>query len=175
MAGKKLRFAELVKSSGRPHVATLWGDPKKDGGFMKAVRENRVLTVNQEPTAKTKDFGTIGFHEEKSAAYFIFPQPLPESQEGHVIGIKYDLLDEGRVAGSVRSVKVKKECQKEKPPQRTKFSVTVRRIATIESALTIEARTADEAKTRALKEIQSQPFDPTESVVRNEIRAVSKA
>src|SRR3982751_556830 len=115
MAGKKLRFAELVKSSGRPHVATLWGDPKKDGGFMKAVRENRVLTVNQEPTAKTKDFGTIGFHEEKSAAYFIFPQPLPESQEGHVIGIKYDLLDEGRVAGSVRSVKVKKECQKEKP------------------------------------------------------------
>jgi hypothetical protein len=166
------RFQQLVKSSGHPEVATLWGDPKKDGRFMKAVRANRVVTVKQKLTAKTKDFGTIGFHEGKSLAYFIFPEPLPERKDARVIGIKYDLLSESTVVGEPQQRPKAELRPQKKKSEPKKFSLTIRRVATIEAELTIEAMTQSEAERNALKEIQHQEFDPTEAVIQNQIRSV---
>ena len=72
---KECRFNELVKESGHPEVVTLWTKPQQDPGFMRAVRENRVLTVvHQRPK---KDYGLIGFQLQPLAAYLVFPRPLP--------------------------------------------------------------------------------------------------
>ena len=56
--GKTRRFGDLVRESGRPEVVTLWTEPKKDRAFSKAIRENRVLTVESDPTSKRKDCST---------------------------------------------------------------------------------------------------------------------
>ena len=61
MPKKEIRFAELVNRAGKPEVITPWSDPKQDRGFMKAVRENRVVTLIQQPSTKKTDFGEIVF------------------------------------------------------------------------------------------------------------------
>lgn len=89
---KKLRFGDLVRLSGRPGVFTLWTKPEKDRAFTRAVKENRVLTVIQEPGKR--DYGLIGFQLHPGASYLIFPRPLPRDQETRVIGINYQLVEE---------------------------------------------------------------------------------
>lgn len=64
---RKLRFGDLVRNSGRPQIITLWTDPKKDRAFTRATKENRVLTVVQEP-GTGKDYGWIGFKRHPRAS-----------------------------------------------------------------------------------------------------------
>src|SRR5688572_6693013 len=91
--GKSIRFAELVKRSGRPEVATLWQDPEKDPEFKKAIHQNRVLTVRQETVGNKKDFGEVGFQKARNVSYLIFPKPLPKTEEARVVGIKYEEVE----------------------------------------------------------------------------------
>lgn len=93
-----LRFSDLVKTAGMPEPKSLWTDPKTDRDFMRAVKQKRVLTVMQE--SQRKDFGELGFHQHPGALYFIFPKPLP-SEQGKVIGIKYDLVESGEPADAI--------------------------------------------------------------------------
>jgi hypothetical protein len=90
MGAGTLRFAKLVEAAGQPHVLTLWTEPGKDSELQKAVRENRVLTVEQPPTGTKKDLGKIGFHRDANVSYLIFPKRLPKQSETKVVGIKYD-------------------------------------------------------------------------------------
>jgi len=89
---KNVRFGDLVKNSGRPTVHTLWTKPAGDKAFMQALKRNRVLTVVQDPTGKRKDYGEIGFHQQRGASFLVFPRPLPETSGVRVIGINYKLL-----------------------------------------------------------------------------------
>ena len=91
---KNIRLGDLVRNSGRPQVLTLWTEPKKYPTFKKALKENRVLTVVQDPTSKRKEFGQIGFHQQPHAFYLVFPRPLPKKNDSRVIGINYALLEE---------------------------------------------------------------------------------
>jgi hypothetical protein len=97
MPKKEIRFHDLVNNAGRPEVVFVWSDPKQDSSFMKAVKDNRVVTLIQQPVTHKKDFGEIGFHQDPRAAYFIFPKPLPELEAVRVVGIKYDLMGRPRV------------------------------------------------------------------------------
>src|SRR5213080_50404 len=96
---KTVRFGDLVRNYGRPEPVTLWTDPKHDPRISRAIRENRVLTVHQEPTSKKKDFGEIGFHKIPFAAYFVFPKPLKEDKTIRVVGINYQLAEEAEPIG----------------------------------------------------------------------------
>src|SRR3954464_15711520 len=128
-----IRFRDLVKTAGTPEPKSLWTDPKNDREFMRAVKQNRVLTVVQE-SAK-KDFGELGFHQRQGALYFVFPKPLP-AEEGKVIGIKYDLAEPKEPTDPVspkelkrsRKVQASSAPEKREPPLRT-FHVSVRRTA----------------------------------------------
>lgn len=100
---KKIRFGDLVRASGRPQTHTLWTDAKKDKALQKAIKNNQVLTVIQEPTSKHKDYGRIGFHQQSGATYFIFPRSLPAKDEGRVIGINHQLIEEPKVTNPVRA------------------------------------------------------------------------
>ena len=92
--GKTIRFGDLVRESGRPEAVTLWIGPKKDRSFSKALRENRVMTIHSDPSSHQKDFGEIGFHEEKGATYLVFPRALPKARDSRVVGINYQLAED---------------------------------------------------------------------------------
>jgi hypothetical protein len=65
-----------VRNSGQPEVVTLWTDPKEDRQFLRAVNQNRVLTVIQQPGAAKRDYGEIVFKNVlKSARACFLRQP----------------------------------------------------------------------------------------------------
>ena len=78
-----------------------FSDPEKDKDFMRAAKEERVVTVKQDPTSKQKDFGIVGFLKEKFATYLVFSRSLGEYSGQRVVGIKYDLLKSVDVADQV--------------------------------------------------------------------------
>lgn len=88
---QRVRFGDLVRSSGRPRVITLWVEPEKDRVLAAAIKRNRVLTVIREPGRR--DYGLIGLHVNARASYLLFPRPLPRKPEARVVGINYQLLE----------------------------------------------------------------------------------
>jgi hypothetical protein len=90
MAKNELRFSNLVAASGNPQVVSLWTKPEEDRVFMKAVKQNRVLTLIQPSTTKHKVYAIVGF--QKQSSYLVFPSPLPVKQPLRVVGIKDELL-----------------------------------------------------------------------------------
>src|SRR6266478_8493898 len=141
--GKTIRFSDLVRDSGRPHVATLWVDPQKDPSFSKAISEGRVLTVHADPASHKKEYGEIGFQREQGATYLVFPQPLPKEQ-ARIVGINYQLTEEPPpppkdLVSQLEVKRKKKEELEAKPPKveppkpelRT-FDIVVRRTAVLE-------------------------------------------
>src|SRR5581483_8304403 len=159
---KEIRFQQLIKTAGTPAVVTLWTDPKQDRPFMKAVRENRVLTLIQEPASKRKDFGRTGFHPAPHASYLVFPKSLPP--ESRVVGIKYDLIAQPKVRDAVpakdlkpapRSSRVKARAR----PAAKTFQVLVRRTAALEASVTISARDKSSARRQVVDAARREPFD----------------
>ncbi len=154
--GGTVRFSEVVKVIGKPEVYLPLSDPKRDRNFMRAVREERVLSLKQEPTGTKRDFGTVGYLPERHVSYLIFPKTLSAFSGQRVIGIKYDTLSEASLstpkanpATSSQSTKVKAP---PKPKPRPKsFTATVRLTATNEVEVTVEALNEKEARTKAVE------------------------
>lgn len=70
----KIRFGDLVRQSGRPHFVTLWREPKKDKAVSRAIKENRVMTILEEP--RRRPYGVFGLQPGPHALFLIFPRPL---------------------------------------------------------------------------------------------------
>src|SRR4051794_28013217 len=102
---KSVRFSVLVKACGQPDPVTLWTDPARDRRFLSAVRQNRVMTVEQQNVGTRKDVGVIGFVKEKNASYFIFPKRLNAFTGMEVHGIKYELINQPASAASTADSK----------------------------------------------------------------------
>ncbi len=172
-----IRFRDLVKAAGTPEPKSLWTDPKNDRDFMRAVKQKRVLTVVQE--SRRKDFGELGFHQHPGALYFIFPKPLP-ADEGRVIGIQYDLAEPREPADVISPAelnRVAKKVAKSSAPKKVKpaaktFRVAVRRVAVIESSVTIDARSESVARTKAAELMDEAEFDVSKARIKNEIKSV---
>ena len=153
--GETVRFSELMKEPGKPEIYLPLSDPKLDRNFMRAVRDNRVMSLKQEPTGTKKDFGIVGFVAEKYMSYLIFPKPLTPFKGKRVVGIKYDRLSEApfstpRAPVSVPSRSVKPAKPKTKPrPRPKRFTATVRLTSTNEVKVTVEAFDEREARTKA--------------------------
>ena len=50
---------------------TLWTKPEQDRDFMRAGKENRVMTVIQHNVGTKKDFGLVGFFPKDKAALLV--------------------------------------------------------------------------------------------------------
>jgi hypothetical protein len=163
---KEIRFAQLVKASGKPQTATLWSKPKKHSPFMEAVKQNRVLTVIQ-PHKSAKDFGLIGFHEQPLASYFVFPKKLPSNSDARVVGIKYDLLNEPQreqsAPAKAKPIKVEEQ-----------YRVVVERVVTVELTFVLKAANKEVAMKEALKAAQKEPFDIEHAEVQTKPKSASK-
>lgn len=186
---KQIRFNKLVQKAGKPEPMTLWTKPKDNPAFMKAIKENRIVTVFQKPTGAKKDFGLGGFHQEQFATYLVFPKPLPKLGEVQVIGIKYDLLQEqpeSRTVGKkVESPKpvlkhavpggsnaARNGVHKSETQQETgkTFEVKIVRTGRVETIVKVSATTISEAETNALKTVKAQDFQPED--VHDEVKSI---
>jgi hypothetical protein len=162
---RTIRFDTLVQKSGSPETATLWLEPEKDREFMRAVKNNRVLTVHQENVGTKKDFGVIGFFKEKNAAFLVFPKKLSMAAGTKVNGIKYEKIStkpprnpiakesirpvsrkfkKSFQPSKLRAEKPQPAAKKEKPVYRFVSSVHIVAEQTI--PVEVEAQTAKEAK-----------------------------
>lgn len=171
MAARELRFRDLVAASGTPEVVSLWTDPRQDPTFMKAVRENRVLTVTQPTGANKRDSGRIGFHESAHAAYFIFPQPLVRNLDSRVVGIKYNLLRQRRPGAPdrPRGPELRSAPQPRAKPESI-FHFIVQRQAVLETTVQVSARTKAEAERKALHTAKQEPFDLAKAILNIRLR-----
>lgn len=172
---KQIRFSELVKQCGRPETVTLWTKPEDNPPFMKAVRENRVVTLLLKRHGNHPDFGEIAFHQRPNALYLVFANSLPEESGARVVGIKYDLLAEPttnepvakapkpkkrpkarRVTAPVMPMMGQKE--KPKPIPRKRFNATILRTATVEEKVTVLALNIRDAEAAALQAVNKRKF-----------------
>lgn len=180
---KTVRFAELVKAAGKPYVATVWTDPKDDRHFNRAVRENRVLTVHQPIGTHKKDFGVVGFSEEKNVSYFVFPKRLRAQPETQVIGIKYDMLAPEPVADPLKRApsapSLKRSRGRAAVPtetpiriEETEYTAIVKRTAVWERVITVRASNKAEARRKVGTEANSQTYDLHDAVVQDHVRTL---
>lgn len=97
---KTVRFAKVVERSGQPHVHTLWLPPEKDPELQRAQKAGRVMTVERSASGSKTDVGVVGFDPAgpKNAQFLIFPKSLKTFDGARVIGIKFDLVDQPKVA-----------------------------------------------------------------------------
>jgi hypothetical protein len=175
--GETVRFSELLKAAGKPEVYLPLSDPKRDREFMRAVREDRVLSIKQEPTGTKKDFGTVGFLPERYVSYLVFRKPLTPFKGKRVVGIKYDTVSEAGIstsrasaAPSSRSVKPSRPKPKPRPKR---FTATVRLTRTNEVRVTVEAFDEKEARVKA-EETARERGDSRPSQVKAELLSLNK-
>jgi len=169
MPKKERRFRELVEASGKPEVFALWTAPQKDRSFMKAVKENRVLTVIQEPRSKRKDFGLIGFHKNPCATYLVFPKPLEREDQIRVVGINYDWVQRPKSASPRADYK---SAPRVPVVNQEEFNVILRREAVLETILTVWARDKADAAAKAVERVRREPFDLSKAIVKNEVKGI---
>jgi hypothetical protein len=98
--GKKtVRFTEVVKRSGRPQVHTLWLPPDKDPELQRAQKAQRVMTIEPGSSGTKADVGTVGFQRDaKLGQFLIFPKSLKPFDGARVVGIKFDLIAQPKLA-----------------------------------------------------------------------------
>jgi hypothetical protein len=100
--GKKtVRFTQVVERAGEPHVHTLWLPPDKDPELKRAAAAHRVMTIESGAGGKT-DVGVVGFDgdQKKTGQLLIFPKSLKRFEGARVVGIKFDLVEQPKLASA---------------------------------------------------------------------------
>jgi hypothetical protein len=161
-AGKAVRFSIVVQACGRPEIVYLWTEPEANDDFMKAVHENRVMTLAQSSVGTRRDYGVIGFFQGENAAYLVFPKPLIAFHEKRVVGVNYDLIKiPGPVGPAVQAgAHDKSRARKpgQDPAKAKKFRVTLRVTAVAEMVQEIEADSKKEAMKKATQSTAAPDF-----------------
>jgi hypothetical protein len=87
---KTARFSEVVEKAGKPEPYTLWQKPASDRHLQSALKNHRVMTVQQ--SGGGTEFGMVGFKQSKLARYLIFPKSLKRFDGNRIVGIKWDFV-----------------------------------------------------------------------------------
>jgi len=90
---KTVRFSEVVEQAGKPEPYTLWQKPAVDRHLQSALKNHRVMTIQQSESGS--EFGMVGFKQTKNASYLIFPKSLKRYENNRVVGLKWDLVKPG--------------------------------------------------------------------------------
>lgn len=190
--GKTIRFGDLVRNSGRPQFVTLWASPEKDHRVSQAMKENRMLTVFEDPGQKPH--GLLGLHPGPHTLFLIFPRPLQLDPQVRVIGLNYSLAEQPEVKDPVvvpeppRKPKDPRTTRHKPPPEakpkplepkpepppppkpvKKSFTVRLRRTAIVEETRQLEAEDRAEAERQALAAARAEEFDLSKAKVREEI------
>ena len=87
---KTVRFADVVEKAGKPEPYTLWQKPGADRHFQSALKNHRVMTIQQSESGT--EFGIVGVKQSKLARYLVFPKSLKRFENKRIVGIKWDLV-----------------------------------------------------------------------------------
>ena len=87
---KTVRFADVVQKAGKPEPYTLWQKPTADRHLQSALKNHRVMTIQQSDSGTA--FGMVGFKQSKTASYLVFPKSLKRFENQRVVGINWDLV-----------------------------------------------------------------------------------
>jgi hypothetical protein len=118
---KTTRFTAVVETVGRPDVHVLLTEPENDKVLQAAIKQNRIMTVEQGRTRGKMDRGSIGFSPGQSRQFLIFPKSLAQFAGSSVVAIKYDLLKGGDERAPSRSIlKTTATKKKEQPTEHRK-------------------------------------------------------
>ena len=90
---KTVRFSEVVEQAGKAEPYTLWQKPAADRHLQSALKNHRVMTIQQSESGS--EFGMVGFKQTKNASYLIFPKSLKRYENNRVVGLKWDLVKPG--------------------------------------------------------------------------------
>jgi hypothetical protein len=196
---RTVRLSDLVKHFGPAHLVTLWSDPKTDKHFMRAVEENRVITIMLQHAGTRKDFGVVGFNPKPSATYIVFSKPLSVASGTKVVGVKYDLIEEAPVKdpvpqsssqpapkvhqrttrsdeagfGSADTDKNIVTFPEQTPPQKFRVTLSVTTKSRVEKE--IKATNAKEACAKALQDVRKEPVDLTDATITRRVISAKKA
>lgn len=96
-ANKTVRFARVVTRSGRPQVHTQWLSLEKDPELKRALAAHRVMAIDS-VRGKT-DVGHVatGSLPKGGGRYLVFPKSLKTFERARVVGIKFDLVEQGEL------------------------------------------------------------------------------
>jgi hypothetical protein len=97
---KTVRFTQVVERSGQPQVHTLWLPPDKDPELQRAQKAHRVMTIESGGAGGKTDVGRVGFSPDskRPAQFLIFPKSLKTFEGARVVGIKFDLVAQPKLA-----------------------------------------------------------------------------
>ena len=171
---KTIRFSELVETSGKPEVVTLWVDPKSDKPFMDLVKRKRVVTILQKPTEGKADFGLVGFHPQPFATFMVFPRMLKCDEGLRIIGIKYELLDFPHATKSFEPRILKAPEAVPKRSTEKTFNVRILRTLSQELEFQVRALSLSEGKTKALAAADGQELPAETKKVSDKIIEIMK-
>jgi hypothetical protein len=118
---KTARFSAIVETAGHPDVHVLLTAPENDKVLQSAIKQNRVMTVEQGRSRGKVDRGSIGFSPGQSRQFLIFPKSLARFAGSSVVAIKYDLLKQGEARVPPRSFWKTPATKKEQPPDNRKI------------------------------------------------------
>ena len=101
---KSARFTAIVEAAGRPDVHILLTAPENDKVLQSAIKQNRVMTIEQGRSRGKADRGCLGFSPGQSRQFLIFPRSLARFVGSSVVAINYELLKQGDAQAPLRSV-----------------------------------------------------------------------
>jgi len=81
-------------------VHTLWLPPNKDPELQRAEKAHRVMTIESGAPGGKADVGRVGFDPDSArpAQFLIFPKSLKSFEDVRVVGIKFDLVAQPKLA-----------------------------------------------------------------------------
>jgi hypothetical protein len=153
---KTARFSAVVEAAGRPDMHVLLTAPENDKVLQAAIKQHRVMTIEQARSSGKTDRGTIGFEPGQSRQFLIFPRSLARFAGSTVVAIKYDLLEQGDSQVPSRAF-VKTKAAKNKAPPKEK-----REDRATSTAKIIPFRNSEPATVQ-------EPIDPVQDL-RNELQ-----
>lgn len=155
---RQARFSNLVAASGKPEPYTLWQDPEKDRALQRAIKQDRILTVLQEPAATKPDQGFVGFLQKENAIYLLFPRSIKRFRARKIIGLKYDAIATPKIKGAKARVRTPSAAKKpSKPTARFRVTLTVRSEVKVERE--VEAPNSRAARQAALANVDMATLD----------------
>jgi hypothetical protein len=113
---KTARFTAIVEAVGRPDVHVLLTAPENDKVLQSAIKQNRVMTIEQGRSRGKADRGCVGFSPGQSRQFLIFPKSLAPFAGSSVVAINYELLEQGEAQAPSRSVSKAISIQKKESP-----------------------------------------------------------
>jgi hypothetical protein len=113
---KTARFTAIVEAAGRPDVHVLLTAPENDKVLRSAIKQNRVMTIEQGRSGGKADRGCVGFSPGQSRQFLIFPKSLAQFAGSSVVAINYELLKQGDARAPSRSFSKATAIQKKEKP-----------------------------------------------------------